>query len=105
MPLRISNTWAERYFPGGIWSTEVEAGFLRLRESLGSPASMMLVSVENDRNRQVPRLIAGLPSKAVLDHLNGFHLIPTDQLPKKATLLVGVPKEFESLFEYDALGQ
>ena len=95
--------WAERYFPGGHWSTEVEAGFLRLRESLGSPADMMLVSVVNDP--LVPRLIASLPSKEVLNSLNGFQLMSRDQLPKKASLLVGDQGEFETMFEYDVIGQ
>jgi len=95
--------WAERYFPGGFWSTEVEAGFLRLRESLGSPADMMLVSVVNDR--LIPRLIASLPSKDALNSLNGFQLLSRDQLPKKASLLAGNQREFETVFEYDVMGR
>jgi hypothetical protein len=59
----------------------VEAGFLRLWQSLGSPAEMMLVSVVNDR--LIPRLIASLPSKDALNALNGFHSMPRDQLPKR----------------------
>jgi hypothetical protein len=95
--------WTERYFPGGYWSTEVVAGFLRLRESLGSPADMMLVSVVNDR--LVPRLMASLPSKDALNSLNGFQLIARDQLPKNATLLAGDEREFETIFQYDVIGQ
>jgi hypothetical protein len=95
--------WAERYFPGGFWSTEVEAGFLRLRQSLGSPAGMMLVSVVNDR--LIPRLIASLPSKETLNSLNGFQLLSSDQLPKKATLLAGDEREFETIFQRDVIGQ
>jgi hypothetical protein len=81
----------------------VEAGFLRLRESLGSPADMMLVSVVNDR--LIPRLIASLPSKDALNSLNGFQLIARDQLPKNATLLAGDEREFETIFQYDVIGQ
>jgi hypothetical protein len=77
----------------------VEAGFLRLWQSLGSPAEMMLVSVVN--HRLIPRLIASLPSKDALNSLNGFHLMPRDQLPKRASLLAGDPKQFEAMFEYD----
>jgi hypothetical protein len=94
--------WAERYFPGGFWSPEVEAGFLRLRKSLGSPADMMLVSVANDP--LVPRLIASLPSKDALNSLNGFQLLSRDQLPEKATLLAGDQREFETIFQYDEIG-
>lgn len=93
--------WADRYFPGGLWSTEVEAGFLRLWQSLGSPAEMMLVSVVNDR--LIPRLIASLPSKDALNALNGFHSMSRDQLPKRASLLAGDPKQFETVFEYDVI--
>ena len=95
--------WTERYFPGGFWSTEVEAGFLRLRESLGSPVNMMLVSVVNDH--RIPRLIASLPSKEALNALNGFQLMSKEQLPKKASLLAGDQREFETVFEYDVIGQ
>ena len=81
----------------------MEAGFLRLRESLGSPVNMMLVSVVNDH--RIPRLIASLPSKEVLNALNGFRLMSREQLPKKASLLAGDPREFETVFEYDVIGQ
>jgi hypothetical protein len=57
-------------------------------EAFGSPRGMFLVSV-NDIASGTSRLIAGFPDDVLVGPYKGFTSTDDDQLPEKATLLVG----------------
>lgn len=93
--------WAERIFQHVVLNEcdDVQEQFAEIFAAVGSPANMMLLSVETEHSTQ---LIAELPHAGLLPALSGFERMPADALPNAAELMVGWEDEFEKKFRYQA---
>jgi hypothetical protein len=86
--------WADRYCTVAEWKSVQDLFEKHFMASAG-PREMILVLEDTD-NRQLFRLIAGLPDGTPLALYEGFREIQPEQLPKTASLLSGTTIELES---------
>ena len=89
--------WAQRTFAKGEWAP-VQDLFEKHFMALRGPKEMMMVIANDEWNKD--QLFVALPDKALLRMYEGFEEIGTGELPKVATLLVGLVTSFEARFKY-----
>jgi hypothetical protein len=89
--------WFKKRFEDVVWTdvfNQVERDFL----ALGGPVDMLLI--EQSYAPLDSTLFLRVPVADVATAYPGFVPVDGNDLPKKATLLIGYNEEFEKLFEY-----
>ena len=94
--------WAAKTYPMG-GETEAVKNFRRLFAKHKLAKGMMLVSEHIERKL---RLLAGVPSEALLTQLPGFKRVTVGQFPTRASvsLLLGDQEEFDKWFSRSSGG-
>jgi len=95
--------WIRRRYSTGTWPKraifdQVERHYI----ALNAPPSMLMIEHYHDPlgHPLEATIWIRLPDKAKVALYPGFEKAPADQLPRKATLLIGHNAEFEKLFGY-----
>jgi hypothetical protein len=88
--------WVRKIIIPAEWN-EVQDQFEGLFVKLGCPGQMMLVATSGPGPI---RLLASIPTAALLSSLAGFEPVGDDELPAEASLLVGHNYAFEKRFRY-----
>lgn len=91
--------WAQRIFDGDTEDAcdRIQGVFAEIFTAMGSPANMLLMSVE-DTTRT--RLVAELPHPVLLHALEGFERMDVRSVPESGELVVGWEDRFERQFRY-----
>jgi hypothetical protein len=88
--------WIERTFPHDGWS-HVHDAFESQFDALGGPRDMMLVKVAR-HDQMFCQLIVALPHAGLANVYEGFCEITPEQLPRRASLVMGHQDVFNELF-------